>query len=169
MTHFEKHKEFHRVFGHPIANKPLLPEAACYARPLSRAYIKSIAEAIGDWVSALRLQNGGMSRRQLRISLMMEEFQEYLQAEIDNDLVEIADALADMCVIADGTAIEYGIPLDDVREEVHRANMSKLGADGQPIYSDDGKIMKGPDYKAPDVARVLLEAEARKWADEIDE
>lgn len=94
-------------------------------------------------------------RRLLRWSLLAEEVREYGDAELANDLEEVADALADMLYIIHGTALEYGIPLDAVVEEVHRSNMSKLGADGKPVRRDDGKILKGPNYFPPDIAGVL--------------
>ena len=96
--------------------------------------------------------------RQLRIDLLREEMDEYIQGETNDDIVEIADALADIIYIACGTAVAYGIPLDQVFAEVHRSNMSKLGADGKPIYREDGKVLKGPDYTPPDVQGVLARA-----------
>ena len=98
--------------------------------------------------------------RQLRIDLLREEMDEYLQGETNDDIVEIADALADIIYIACGTAVAYGIPLDRVFAEVHRSNMSKLGEDGKPIYREDGKVLKGPNYAPPDVKGVLEQAAA---------
>jgi predicted HAD superfamily Cof-like phosphohydrolase len=92
---------------------------------------------------------------QLRIALLREEFSEYVAAAEAGDLVAVADALADMVYVIYGTACEYGIPLDDVIAEVHRSNMSKLGADGKPVLREDGKVLKGPAYSPPDVAAVL--------------
>ena len=73
------------------------------------------------------------------------------------DLVEVADALGDMLYILCGTIIEHGLQdkIEEVFAEIQRSNMSKLGADGQPIYREDGKVMKGPNYSPPDLARVL--------------
>ena len=93
--------------------------------------------------------------RDLRISLLREEFEEYLEAEADNDLVEIADALGDMLYIIHGTAVSYGIPLDEVFNEIHRSNKSKLGVDGKPIYREDGKVLKGPNFFRPDIAGII--------------
>lgn len=94
-------------------------------------------------------------RRLMRIRILREEFEEYLAAEHEDDIVEIADALADIVYVAFGTALEYGIPLARVIEEVHASNMSKLGADGRPIHREDGKVVKGPSYRKPDVEAVL--------------
>ena len=98
------------------------------------------------------------ARCKLRDDLLAEEYQEYLDARKDNDIVEIADALGDMIVIICGTALEYGIPLDKVFNEIHRSNMSKLGADNKPIYREDGKILKGPNYSPPNIESILQEA-----------
>lgn len=97
-------------------------------------------------------------RRALRRRILEEEYQEYLAAERDHDLVEVADALADMVYVIFGTALEYGIPLGDVIEEVHRSNMSKLGADGRPVHREDGKVIKGPGFFRPEIAKVLERA-----------
>jgi predicted HAD superfamily Cof-like phosphohydrolase len=97
-----------------------------------------------------------MKERELRGKLLTEEFREYIDAEYANDLVEIADALADIIYIACGTALSYGIPLDEVFKEVHRSNMAKLGPDGNPIYREDGKVIKPVDWVAPDIRGVLF-------------
>ena len=92
--------------------------------------------------------------RSLRVRLLSEEFEEYRSAEYDNDIVEIADALADIIYIACGTAVSYGIPLDKVFEEVHRSNMAKL-VDGKVLRREDGKIQKPEGWKPPDIEGVL--------------
>lgn len=93
--------------------------------------------------------------RILRIKLLREEFDEYLEGEDNNDIIEIADALGDMMYIIYGTAISYGIPLDEVFKEIHDSNMSKLDKNGKPIYREDGKILKGESYFKPDIKRIL--------------
>lgn len=98
------------------------------------------------------------SIRHLREKLITEEYSELKDALHDHDLVEIADALADLTVVVYGTALAYGIPLDDVFAEVHRSNMSKLGEDGKPILRDDGKVLKGPNFFKPDIERILNDA-----------
>lgn len=85
----------------------------------------------------------------------MEELDEYLDAEKNDDIVEIADALADMCVIILGTAAAYGIPLAAVFEEVHRSNMAKVMPDGTVKRRGDGKILKPGGWTPPDIAAVL--------------
>jgi predicted HAD superfamily Cof-like phosphohydrolase len=92
--------------------------------------------------------------RNLRSNLLREEFREYLEAEEENDLVEVADALADIIYIACGTALSYGIPLDAVFKEVHRSNMAKL-VDGKVLRRDDGKVLKPAGWSPPDIASII--------------
>ncbi|MDZ4149113.1 MAG: nucleoside triphosphate pyrophosphohydrolase family protein [Flavobacteriaceae bacterium] len=89
----------------------------------------------------------------LRYALMKEENEEYLEAAEEGDLVEVADALGDMLYILCGTILEHGLQhkIEEVFDEIQRSNMSKLDADGEPIYRDDGKVMKGPNYFKPDL------------------
>ncbi|NNE31693.1 MAG: nucleoside triphosphate pyrophosphohydrolase family protein [Winogradskyella sp.] len=99
----------------------------------------------------------GMEKNMLRYKLMREENEEYLEAANDNDLVEVADALGDMLYILCGTIIEHGLQykIEEVFEEIQRSNMSKLGEDGEPIYRDDGKVLKGPTYFKPHIKEIL--------------
>ena len=96
-------------------------------------------------------------RKKLRFELMKEENEEYLEAVQNNDLVEVADALGDMLYILCGTIISHGLQdkIEAVFDEIQRSNMSKLDANGKPIYREDGKVMKGPDYFKPDIASIL--------------
>ena len=93
----------------------------------------------------------------LRHRLMHEENEEYLEACKNGDLVEIADALGDMMYILSGTILAHGLQdkIENIFEEIQKSNMSKLGSDGKPIYREDGKIMKGPDYFKPDIKKNL--------------
>ena len=94
---------------------------------------------------------------ELRFNLMKEENEEYLQAAQDEDLIEIGDALGDMLYILCGTIIAHGFQdkIESIFDEIQRSNMSKLGADGKPIYRKDGKVMKGPNYFKPDLKKIL--------------
>jgi predicted HAD superfamily Cof-like phosphohydrolase len=94
------------------------------------------------------------NEKHLRKVLLEEEFNEYIKAEADNDIVEIADALADIIYIACGTAVSYGIPLDKIFEEVHRSNMAKL-VDGKVLRREDGKVQKPVGWTAPDIKGIL--------------
>jgi predicted HAD superfamily Cof-like phosphohydrolase len=92
---------------------------------------------------------------ELRVSLIEEELDELREAVADNDLVGIADALTDILYVTYGAGLAYGIDLDECFLEVHESNMSKLGDDGKPIYREDGKVLKGPNYFEPDLGAVL--------------
>ena len=93
----------------------------------------------------------------LRHRLMHEENEEYLEACKNGDLTEIADALGDMMYILCGTILSHGLQdkIEDIFEEIQRSNMSKLGLDGTPIYREDGKIMKGPNYFKPNIKKMI--------------
>ncbi|MDX9751399.1 MAG: nucleoside triphosphate pyrophosphohydrolase family protein [Flavobacteriales bacterium] len=100
----------------------------------------------------------------LRYKLVREENEEYLDAALRGDLVEVADALGDLLYIICGTLLKHGLEhkIDAVFREIQRSNMSKLGADGRPIHRDDGKVMKGPGYFPPDIAGVLENGRGRR-------
>ena len=117
--------QFHEVFGLGIENEP----------------ISDLPKKIID----------------LRYNLMKEENEEYLQAAKENDLVEIGDALGDMLYILCGTIISHGFQdkMESIFDEIQRSNMSKLGKDGKPIYREDGKVMKGPNYFKPNLTKIL--------------
>ena len=117
-TNFNKVRQFHDKFEHPIKKVPGFP---------SESIVK------------------------LRVDLIEEELQELKDAIADNDLVEVADALTDILYVTYGAGLCFGVDLDACFEEVQRSNMSKLGADGEPIKREDGKILKGPDYSEPDL------------------
>lgn len=93
----------------------------------------------------------------LRFNLMREENEEYLEACRNGDLVEIADALGDMMYILYGTICRHGLQhkIAPIFDEIHRSNMSKLDANGRPIYREDGKVMKSEMYFKPNIKKVL--------------
>lgn len=94
-------------------------------------------------------------RLELRKKLIEEEYHEFVEAVEEGDLVNAFKELADLIYVTEGTAVEMGVDLYEVFVEVHRSNMSKLDASGEPIYSETGKVLKGPNYKEPDIASVL--------------
>lgn len=98
------------------------------------------------------------AERELRKSLLKEEYEEYLEGENTDDYVAVCDALADMLYIIYGTAVSYGIPINEIFQEVHNSNLSKLGEDGKPMYREDGKVLKGPNYFKPDIKRIIEES-----------
>ena len=91
----------------------------------------------------------------LRIKLIEEELQELKDAIKNKDIVEVADALTDILVVTYGGAVAWGLEIDKCFSEVHRSNMSKLSADGKPIYNEYGKVMKGPNYSPPDLKKFI--------------
>ena len=92
---------------------------------------------------------------QLRLDLIKEEVNELEQAMKEKDLKEVADALTDILYVTYGAGCAYGIDLDKCFKEVQRANMSKLGKDGKPIYNEKGKVMKGPNYLEPNLKQFV--------------
>ena len=92
---------------------------------------------------------------QLRYDLINEELEELKQAIVNKDLLEVADALTDILYVTYGAGHAFGIDLDSCFEEVQNSNMSKLGEDGNPIYNDAGKVMKGPKYYKPDLSKFV--------------
>ena len=101
--------------------------------------------------------NIGHEKNKLRFNLMKEENEEYLNAANNNDLIEVADALGDMLYILCGTIIEHGFQykIDEIFDEIQNSNMSKLDNDGKPIYREDGKVLKGPNYFKPNIEKIL--------------
>lgn len=114
-------------------------------------------ETFGMGVSTTMRADLGPDKNLLRFNLMDEENKEYLEAAQENNLVEVADALGDMLYILCGTILEHGMQykIEEVFNEIQRSNMSKLGADGKPIYRQDGKVLKGPNYFQPNIKSIL--------------
>jgi predicted HAD superfamily Cof-like phosphohydrolase len=122
--------------------------------------IKSVHEfhsAFGLGINNNPIGDLGENKNLLRFNLMKEENEEYLEAVTNNDIIEIADALGDMLYILCGTIIEHGLQdkIEAVFDEIQRSNMSKLGHDGKPIYREDGKVLKGPNYFKPNFEEIL--------------
>jgi len=93
--------------------------------------------------------------QKLRISLIEEELEELKEAMGKEDMVGVADALTDILYVTYGAGAAFGIDLDKCFEEVHSSNMSKLDRNGHPIYRNDGKILKGPDYFEPNLEKII--------------
>ncbi len=94
---------------------------------------------------------------ELRHRLMKEENDEYLEACWNGDLVQVADALGDELYILLGTMLKHGLQdkIEEIFNEIHNSNMSKLDAEGKPIFREDGKILKGPNYFKPNIFKIL--------------
>ena len=119
--------------------------------------VKEFHTAFEIGYSEIQKADLGENKNVLRYNLMKEENEEYLEAVQNNDIVEIADALGDMLYILCGTIIEHGLQykIEEIFDEIQRSNMSKLDENGQPIYREDGKVLKGPNYFKPNFEAIL--------------
>ena len=116
--------------------------------------VKTFMETFGQMVRT-KPQFPDEKTMQLRYDLIKEELYELEQAMKSKDLKEIADALTDILYVTYGAGYAYGIDLDKCFKEVQRANMSKLGKDGKPIFNEKGKVMKGPNYSEPNLKQFV--------------
>ena len=116
--------------------------------------VKTFMETFGQIVRT-KPQFPDKKTMRLRYDLIKEELKELEQAMKTQDLKEVADALTDILYVTYGAGYAYGIDLDKCFKEVQRANMSKLGTDGKPIYNDKGKVMKGPNYSEPNLKQFV--------------
>ena len=116
--------------------------------------VKTFMETFGQMVRT-KPQFPDEETMQLRYDLIKEELNELEQAMKTKNLKEIADALTDILYVTYGAGYAYGINLDKCFKEVQRANMSKLGNDGKPIYNEKGKVMKGPNYTEPNLKQFV--------------
>ena len=116
--------------------------------------VKTFMETFGQMVRT-NPQFPDEKTMQLRYDLIKEELDELEQAMKSKDLKEIADALTDILYVTYGAGFAYGIDLDKCFKEVQRANMSKLGKDGKPIFNEKGKVMKGPNYSEPNLKQFV--------------
>ena len=98
---------------------------------------------------------GDPDLQRLRIDLIREELDEFVDAISEDNVIEMADALTDILYVVYGAGHAFGIDLDACFDEVHNSNMSKLGSMGKPIYRADGKVMKGENYFPPDLTKIV--------------
>ena len=115
--------------------------------------VKEFQTAVGQNIG-VKPELPDPAERELRLRLLKEEYEEYIQGECKNDVENIAKELADIIYIVCGTAASYGIPLDKVFAEVHKSNMAKL-VDGKPVRRADGKILKPDGWRPPDIKSIL--------------
>ena len=116
--------------------------------------VKTFMETFGQMIRT-KPQFPDEKTMQLRYELIKEELNELEQAMKTKNLKEIADALTDILYVTYGAGYAYGINLDKCFQEVQRANMSKLGKDGKPIYNEKGKVMKGSNYSEPNLKQFV--------------
>ena len=116
--------------------------------------VKIFMETFGQEVKS-EIELPDKNTQKLRVRLIQEELTELIQALAVEDEVEVADALTDILYVTYGAGHAFGIDLDACFKEVQESNMSKLGADGKPVYRSDGKVQKGPNYWEPNLRKIL--------------
>lgn len=158
MTNFKRVHEFHTVFGHPAYEKYTTPKYAS----LMKLRLSLILEEFTELVEAhVKHSPAGEPSPMEHVVAQLKKSLEAIKRAPEQDFaienpVEVADALADILYVTYGTGVAYGIDLDRAVEIVHESNMSKLDADGKPIYNrETGKIMKGPNYRDPDLSELV--------------
>lgn len=133
--------------------------------------MKPYLDAVEEFHQAFGIINGthphhpvDHATAQLRHRLMAEENDEYLEAALAGNATEIADALGDQLYILCGTLLVHGMGeiIEEVFQTIQASNMSKLGPDGKPLYREDGKVLKGPNYFRPDIASILERRSERR-------
>lgn len=145
--------EFHKAMGQPSLKTPDVPSIERVQLRLSL-----LLEEVEEVINAVR--GGSESQRLTKIEFWLSRMRE-LVWELESqdiaqvDIVNLGKELADVQVVVNGMAHEFGLPLNVIMDEVHRSNMSKLGDDGKPIFDGTRKVMKGPNYSPADVASVL--------------
>ena len=151
MSTYHLVDEFHQKFGVPHGD----PKHPTLDFERVRLRFDLIAEEFCELIAALYGENTAEDvRADIAGAIWFAQRIEDMDPRT-GDIVEVADALGDLEVVINGFALEAGIPLPSVIAEIHRSNMSKLGADGEPILREDGKILKGPNYTEPDIEGVL--------------
>ena len=154
---FQQVGEFHNVFGHPVSDRPeTVPAVVCKLR------VNLIIEELAELVEAIGGRNITSPvlhsvAKSLRHQIKVVRTADHSEFK-DQDLIEIADALTDINYVTYGGGHVWGLNLDDTMKEVHSSNMSKLGEDGLPIYKEDGKVAKGPNFVEPNIEAVIYAA-----------
>lgn len=139
----DKVREFHNAYDVPIGKSPGIP-----SNERARLRLELIAEEFFELLSACGCAEPVFEGFGVYDDIR-KEIQDVRAKHID--LEAVADALADIAYVVEGTNIEFGLDSEAILKEVHRSNMSKLGADGKPIYRADGKVLKGPNYSPPNL------------------
>ena len=137
-------EEFHKAFGHPVETAPTLGTVE-----LRILRTKLLIEEVLELATAFGLNV---------VCNVIDGVQHVAIEENKNlvpNVVEIADGLGDIRYVTDGANLCFGLPAEEILAEIHRSNMSKLGEDGKPIYREDGKVLKGPNYFEPDIAKII--------------
>lgn len=133
-------REFHKAFGHPAPDTVTIPDTDTQLLRVSL-----IAEELLELCESLNIQ----------LDIIEGDIHITKYSDLPIDMVEAADALADLDYVVAGGNVVFGFPAEKIVSHVHDSNMSKLGEDGKPIYREDGKIMKGPNYWKPNIGQFL--------------
>ena len=146
MSSIDRVREFHQAFGHPINEKPTVPSFE-----LRALRVRLIAEELIEFAraSGIGLTLDTFNGEATISPQDQPDFRHMI------DMVEAADGLGDLDYVVNGACLVWGFPAEEIYTEVHRSNMSKLGANGKPIYRQDKKVLKGPNFTPPDIAAVL--------------
>lgn len=148
-------QEFHEAFGHPVRKEPVVPpvgEIKFRARFILEETVELIQALGGDKTTNRHLARAIDLLERARDQIAMAPDYEFNAV----DLIGVADALGDLDYIINGAALTFGMPQPEVVIEIHSSNMTKLSPDGKPIYNEEGKVVKGPNYRAPDLKMILF-------------
>ena len=154
MTHFKDVETFMTTFEQEVHTKFNTPNTDDVKLRLELI----LEEFIELYVATVKVQSPTSVMATTFLQGASRAISELTDEDIELDHMEIADALTDIEYVTLGAGHTFGVNLDKTFDEVQSSNMSKLGSDGKPIFREDGKVLKGPDYKKPDIAKVLLEA-----------
>jgi len=146
-------KQFHTAFGRPVSAHVTTPDAK--TRLLRFKLLFEEVLEFGRAVGIAGLCEHTPEEFEVEVKEVLSQFT--INEDALTDLPEAADALGDIDYVCQGANLVFGFPAEAVVREIHRANMSKLGADGKPIYALDGKVMKGPDYRPPNIKQLLID------------
>lgn len=149
VSNFDKVGVFHRAFSLPVEPTPMVPDDATV-----RLRLALLLEEFHELAEAT-CQEANENQQAFLATLAKAREQLETLDGFRVDLVEVADALTDINYVTYGAGHTFGIDLNACCEEVHRSNMSKLGADGKPVKDARGKVLKGPDYSPPELKAVL--------------
>lgn len=154
-TSFERVREFHEVFRHPVETSPVTPDVKGI-----KLRINLILEEAGELINAIGGSQPGNQRLQRAADHLVRAMHQVDEAPTYEfrhlDIVGVADALGDIDYVTQGAGHAFGIDMDKLGEEIHRSNMTKLGPDGEPIYHPGtGKVLKPDTYEKPNIAGVL--------------
>lgn len=154
-SQFELVKEFHTTFGHPVNEVAKIPDVK-----RAKLRINLILEEVSELISAVAGEsksNQYLMAASQRVKSSIDLVKVAPDYEFSEGNIEhIAKELTDTSYVAQGMGLEYGINVDKTMVEIHSSNMSKAGEDGKPIYDENNKVLKGPNYREPDMKNALV-------------